>query len=500
MFKSTPRLFASLACTTILLSACVPALNGDTAKEKAAFTFPDIFSAEESSESGKGTTETKSSAYTDWQQFFMDSQLRELIETALSNNQELHVLEQEIALAKNEVSARRGEYLPKVGAGANYEREKVGENTSQGASDNALGLPSVLRNRQAGIFASWEMDIWHRLRDAKESAYYAYLASVEGKKFMVTHLVAEIADTYYELMALDQQLELVKRYVETLQQAQQVVEYQKEAARANSLAVNRFAAEVLKNRSLQYKLQREVTVTENKLNTLVGRFPQAIKRKSADFLTQTMPILHLGLPSQLLENRPDIQQSIFAMQVAELDVEVAKARFYPSLSLDAAVGFQGFNSKYFLNSPESLFYNTAANLTAPLINRLAIEADYQSANSKQFQAIYRYQQAVINAYVEVVNQLTTIKNMEKTYASKEGQVEALKKSIEVSNILFRAARIDYLESLLTQRDALEAQMELMEIKQRQLSAYINLYKALGGGWRDSKPDEASKQSPSLEAH
>lgn len=491
MHKSLSRLLSSVACLA-LLTGCVPALTGDAEQEKAALTVPESFGPALPSEAQTST------ARMEWQAIFPDPVLQGLIGTALKNNQELRILEQEIAISDNEVSARQGEYLPKVDIGAGYELEKVGEHTSQGVSDEAHELSSVLHNHQAGLFASWEVDIWKKLRNAKQSAYYRYLASVEGRKFAQTQLIAEIASTYYELLALDQQLEIVTRYIDTLQQAQEVVQYQQQAAQATSLAVNRFSAEVLKNKSLLYKLQQKVTVTENRLNALVGRFPQPLARDAKQFLSLTPPEVHAGLPADLLENRPDIQQATLDMKAAELDVSVAKARFYPSLSLDAGLGFEAFNAKYFLNSPESVFYNVAANLTAPLINRMAIEADYRSSNSRQLQSIYHYQQTVINAFVEVVNQLSAIRNMQQTYASKEAQVKALNDAVDISGVLFKAARIDYLESLLTQRDALEAQMELVESKQQLLAYYVNLYRALGGGGQQgntSPPADATSPEP-----
>ena len=134
-------------------------------------------------------------------------------------------------------------------------------------------------------------------------------------------------------------------------------------------------------------------------------------------------------------------------------------------------------------NPESVFSTIAGGLTAPLLNRNAIKADYFSANNKQIQSIYDYEQTFIKAFAEVSNQLAAVENLKQIYKAKTEQVEALSNAFEISNVLFRAARVDYLESLLTRRDFLEAQMELMEAKQQQLSAYVNLYRALGGGWR-----------------
>lgn len=476
-------------CMTLSLSSCVPLLNNNIKEKTAQF------------DAIRKTTDEKLRSDTiaeqnnnpdlkfydiNWEKLFDDKNLHLLIEESLGKNQELNILAQEIEIAKNEISARRGEYLPRVGVGGRYDIEKVGDYTSQGKSDDSLDISSVLHKKQTGLFASWELDIWRKLRNSKQSAYYAYRASQENRQFMITHLVASIAQNYYKLMMLDEQLLIVNQYIDTLKKAKKVVEYQKEAARATSLAVNRFAAEVAKNKSLKYTLQQKIVVTENELNALVGRVPQPIVRSKNKILSFSVASIHAGLPSKLLDNRPDIKQATLNLKAAELDVKVAKARFYPSLSLDADVGLQSFNSHYFLNTPTSLFYNLAGNITAPLINRLAIEADYKTANNKQLQTVYDYQKTVINAYIEVVNQLGAIKNMDKTYSAKEQQVKALYESIGISDILFKAVRIDYLEVLLVQRDALEAQMDLLNIKQKQVSSYINLYRALGGGWNTQK--------------
>lgn len=483
------RIVGLLVCTLIPLSGCVPIVKNDSKKISSDFNIPNEFKNSKNSDNNTITSNISSASKkskADWKNFFNDIYLHKLIDYALNNNQELNILKQEIDIARNEVSARKGEYLPKLGVGAGYEIEKIGEYTSQGKSDEALDLPTILHKKQTGLFASWELDIWKKYRNSKKSAYYSYLASAESRNFMVTQLVAEITSNYYKLLMLDEQLLVVKQYIHTLKQAQKVVEYQKEAARATSLAVNRFSAEVFKNYSLQYKLQQEIIVVENELNALLGRLPQPIERSKHKFLPLSVPTIHEGLPSELLENRPDIQQAKLNIKASELDVAVAKAKFYPSFSLDSDIGLQSFNKKYFLDTPTSLFYNVATNMTAPLLNRLAIEADYKTANNKQLQAVYDYQKTVINAYIEVVNQLNAIKNIDKTYSSKEKQVSKLNQSIDISNVLFKAARIDYLESLLIQRDTLEAQMDLIEIKQKQMNSYIHLYRALGGGWRTNK--------------
>jgi len=184
-----------------------------------------------------------------------------------------------------------------------------------------------------------------------------------------------------------------------------------------------------------------------------------------------------------LQNRPDIRKAELEMAAAKLNIQVAKANFYPSFAIRAGVGFQAFNPKFLLSTPESLALSVAGDMMAPLVNRNGIIASYKNANAQQIQSAYEYEQTIINAYMEVASQLSNIENLEKNYQLKSKQVEALTESIDVANQLFNSARADYLEVLLTQREALEANMELIETKQQQLNAMVSLYRALGGGWQ-----------------
>lgn len=498
MFRIYNHILPYCICLCLLLQSCVPKLPEYKRSSEPKITIPKNFPNQsqeketiykfhslkgDASELKKGEV-TADLVKKNWREFFKDEKLVALIDTALKQNQEINILNQEINIANNEVMARQGAYIPSVGVGAGYEYEKVGEYTSQGVNDKAAGVSSKLHNRQLGLNASWEVDIWKKLRNFAKSAYYKYLASIEGKNFAITQLVSEVASDYYDLMALDNQLEIVEKYVTTLQQAQQVVELQKTAARTTSLAVKRFDAEVLKNQSREYEIRQQIVITENHLNKLLGRLPQHIDRTSDQFMKIQMQEVVAGIPAELLDNRPDVKQASLDLKAAKLNVKSVKTQFYPSLTIDAALGYQSFNSNHLLDSPTSVFYNVAGGITAPLLNRKAIKASYFSANSKQIQAIYNYEQTFIKAFSEVSNQLAFVKNLKKIYQFKLQQTEALSESFNISNILFKAARVDYLESLLTRRDYLESQIELIEVKKRQITAYVKLYKALGGGWKN----------------
>jgi len=467
-----------LGAVGLMLQACgIPELtpkNEDT-------HLPDSFKS--------GLSEQTNTATVKWKDFFEDPNLLSLIDTAVANNKEVNMMMQRISVAQNEIQARKGAYLPFVNFGAGANGEKTAMYTRNGAVENNLQLsngqefPTFLGDYQFGLFSTWEIDIWKKLRNAKQVAVLEYMASNEGKNFLVTNLVAEVAHSYYELIALDNQLENLKQNISIQQNGLEMVKQLQLFARTTTLAVKRYEAEVAKNQSKKFEILQQITVTENRINFLLGRTPQPIQRASTGFMDMKPKLIQAGIPSQLLQNRPDIRKAELELSAAKLNIEVARANFYPSFGIKAGVGFEAFALKYLINTPESLAASIAGDLAAPVINKNAIVAEYKNSNAKQVQAAYEYEQSIINAYVEVVNQLSNIDNLDKNYQLKRKQVDTLVQSINVANQLFKSARADYLEVLLTQRDALDAKKELIETKQKQISAMVDLYKSLGGGWQ-----------------
>ncbi|MBY0535257.1 MAG: efflux transporter outer membrane subunit [Chitinophagaceae bacterium] len=436
-----------------------------------------------------GSSDSANSGAVSWKDYFNDPFLAALIDTALKNNQELNILLQEIEISKNEIQARKGEYLPFVSAGGGAAVEKVGRYTSKGANDATTEIkpgkemPDPLPDFKIGAVATWEVDIWHKLRNARKAAVSRYLASIEGKNFMVTQLVAEIANSYYELLALDKQLEILKNNIELQNNVLRIVRLEKESAHVTELAVRRFEAQVLHTQAMLYGIQQQITETENRINFLLGRFPQSIVRTTSDFETMSVQAIHAGLPSQLLSNRPDIKKAENELAAAKIDVQVAKAKFYPSLGISAALGYQAFSPRFLFSTPESILFGLAADMAGPLVNKNAIKAEYYNSNAKQTQAVFNYERSIRTAYMEVMNQLSMIQNLEQTFDKKGKEVEMLNQSVTISNNLFKSARADYMEVLLTQREALDARFELIETKKKQMNAMVNIYQALGGGWR-----------------
>jgi outer membrane protein TolC len=255
----------------------------------------------------------------------------------------------------------------------------------------------------------------------------------------------------------------------------------KDAAKVSQLAVNRFDAQLLHTQNLQYGIQQQIVETENRINFLAGKFSKHVTRTSTALNDIPVETAQSGIPSQLLLNRPDIRQAELTLAASKLDVQVARANFYPSFRLTAGTGFTAFNPG-FIFSPESLLYNFAGDAVGPLINKNGIKAVYKNANEKQVISAYEYERIILSAFIEVVNHLSLIDNYKKSYETKSKEVEILNQSIDISNKLFISSKADYIEVLLTQREALDSRMELIETKLNQLKAKVNIYRSLGGGW------------------
>lgn len=476
MFKKIIYVSLSVA---FLATGIISCKTGDVARAENK-TVPAEFAG--------AVADTTNSASVKWKQFFTDPHLTALIDTALQNNQELNIIMQEINISQNEIRARKGEYLPSAGLRGGAGVDKVSRYTNIGALEHNIAIvdgkenPEPLQDYIIGAYANWEVDIWKKLRNSKKAAVNRYLASVEGKNFMVTNLISEIANSYYELLALDNQLAIINQNIGIQTNALEIVKLQKEAARVTELAVRRFQAQVLNTQSLQYEIKQRIVETENKINFLVGRFPQHVDRSSQAFDNLVPQIVQTGLPSQLLANRPDIRQAEFNLEAAKLDVKSARARFYPQLGITAGIGYRAFDPSYIVK-PQSLIYSLAGDLTAPLINRNSIKAAYNTANAKQLQAVFVYERTILNAYIEVANQISKVSNLQSSYELKAKEVEALNQSSAISNDLFKSARADYMEVLMTQRDALESKFDLIETRLQQMNSMVNIYRSLGGGWK-----------------
>jgi multidrug efflux system outer membrane protein len=442
-----------------------------------------------------GTANSENSSQVPIEDFFNDPILSHLICQGLAGNQELKILYEDIQIARNVILGRSGAYLPSVSLGGLAGLERFSQFTALGAAEKELTylpgrhFPDPMGNFLLSANISWQIDIWRQLHNAKDAAVLRYLSTAEGRNYAVTHLVAEIAENYYGLMALDKRLENLDTIIALQEKSLEIAKAKKAAARGTELGVQRFLAEVRRNQSQKLILQQDIIEVENRINFLVGRFPQPVERATGDFIDLNLHALSLGVPAQLLQNRPDIRQAERELAANGLDVKVARANFFPRLDIAnpdgqmGPVGYQAFNPKYLFWTPEALLVNVAGNLVVPLINKRGIRADYLTANARQLQSLYNYQRVILNAFTEVVNRVSKVQNYSKSIEIKKEQVKSLVASVDLaSKLLLRAfPGVDYMDVLFAQRDLMDARMVLIETKQQQLSAIVNVYQALGGG-------------------
>lgn len=424
-----------------------------------------------------------------WRDYFVDPLLHELIDTAIENNIDLQIALQRIENSRSSVRSATGALMPTMGLGVGTAIRRYGLYTMDGAGNattdfkSGQTIPTNLPDLFLGLQSSWEVDIWGKLQNQRSSAVSKFLASIEGTSFVVSNLVADVAIYYNELRALDNELDIIRQTLHTQYESLEVVALQKEAGRATELAVELFKAQVLNTSILEKEVLQQITVTENHINFLLGRFPQPIERTKGQYFTEIPHEISSGVPSQLLANRPDVREAEFQIKASKFDLKVAKASFFPSFNITASFGFQAFNPDFLFVAPASIAYTAVGTLVAPLINRNALQAQFNNAEANQLTAMYQYQKTILNAYVEVANELSNIHNLRKINTLKKQQNEVLQQSVETSHILYRYGRASYLEVLIAQRNALQSNLELINFSKQLRIAAVKIYKALGGGWK-----------------
>lgn len=439
-------------------------------------------------ETFQGEKDTANVARINWRNYFTDPALVSLIDTALNSNLNVLSALQKIEIARANMKLSKGLALPTVSAYSSAGQQKFGNYTMDAAGNrgttiyNNQSVPKNLQDFTVGLQSSWEVDFWGKLKNTRKASVAQYLSTVEGKNWTVTNLVAEIASNYYQLLALDNELDIVNESVHLQDSALHVVNIQKQVGAVNELAVKQFEAQVLSSKKMEIDIKQQISETENRLNFILGRYPQPIIRNKSAF-SQSLPYqIKVGLPADLLVNRPDVKQAEYDLLSAKANVKVAKAAFYPSLIITGSTGKDAYKTSL-LFKPESFAYNVLGSLVAPVINRSAIKAQFRTAKANQVDAIYNYQKSILNGYVEVYNEMVNLNSVQQALILKSKEVNALNQAVNSSNQLFKTGRANYYEVLNVQSNALQSKIELVETIKNQYSSVVSIYKALGGGWK-----------------
>ena len=428
--------------------------------------------------------DTATIARLDWQQFFADSALVSLIDTALRANPDLGIALQRVEQARAGLLHARGALYPQVSAGGVGSLDKYANFSGTGntQTNDGRNLPTLVPDLFVGFRSTWEIDLWGKLRSRRKAAYARLLATEQGRRLVQTQLVAQVASLYYELLTYDNQLAVLEKNRAYQERALEVVKIQKLGGRATELAVQQFAAQLLRTRSLAVEARQRIAASENTLNRLLGRYPQSIRRGRA-LTAQTVPAaVSAGMPAAMLLRRPDVQQAELQLTAARADVAAARAAFLPSLTLAPYMGINAYTPALLLSAPGSLAYGLLAGVAAPVLNRSAVRANYARNAAEQRAAYLNYQKTIQTGFEEVTTNLRGIENYREVADLRQQEVNALTKAVATANDLYRANYATYIEVITAQRSVLDAELNLTAARRQQFLLLIDLYRALGGGW------------------
>lgn len=422
---------------------------------------------------------------------FADPNLVALVDTALARNLDLKIALQRVEMARASFTISQGALLPQVEAVASAGLDRFGLYTLNGVgnydtnlSDNVQGrllIPNPTPDLFVGFRASWEYDLWGKLRNRRRAAYNRVLASQEGRNLIVTALVADVTRLYYDLLANDAEQEIIRENIALQERAVGLVGVQKQAGRVTELAVQQFRAQLLNTRSLEGQVRQRIAETENAINVLLGRYPQPIERGPSIRDQQLPASVAAGIPAQLVRRRPDIRQAERELEAANVDVAVARAEFLPSLNLTPYLGLNAFRPSVLLN-PASVAVGVLGSLAAPVFNRRLLKGNLAGTEAQSREAYFAYQRVIVTGVGEVVNGLRGLENYRAVADLQTQEVVTLRQAVATSNELFATGYATYLEVITAQRSVLDAERALIATKQTQFSTLIGLYRALGGGW------------------
>lgn len=410
-----------------------------------------------------------------WKDMFTDTYLKQYIEEGLQNNLDIRVALQQIAAAEAYMKQGKVGYLPSLNANAQMTHQELSSNSQFG------GLFSSLDQYELSGSLSWEADIWGKIRSTKRAGEASYLQSVAAHQAVKTQLVSSIATVYYQLLALDAQLEVTKQTITARENSVTTIQALKEAGQVNQVAVDGNIAQYNNAKALLVDIEVAIFKTENTLNLLLGRSSQNIERTLLDNQRLDTEI-KLGVPATLLRNRPDVMASEYALINAFEMTNVARSQFYPSLTITASGGFQSLQLDELL-SANSLFANIIGGLAQPIFNKRAIKTQHEVALAQQEQALLGFKKSLLVAGNEVSNALYDYDAQTEKFEFRENEVEALRQAEANSEELLVNGYATYLDLLTARQNALSAELNLIDNKLNQLLSIVNLYEALGGGWK-----------------
>ncbi len=467
-FQSKRYLLAAL-CISALISLIISCTVGNKYKEPV-IDLPDHY------RNAVADNDTNTLGQLPIHSFFTDSALTIIIDSTIKRNYDLQLAIKNIDMANQLILQSRQGYWPSVDAQVTAGTSRFSNNSF----NSNLGITHV-ENYSAGVGLSWEADIWGKVSMRKKVALSNYLQSEEVSKAIQTRLVAEVAQGYYNLLSLDEQRKVAEKNLLLRDSTLRIIRLQYDAGQVTALAVQQADAQKQSAALLIPQLQREIAIQENALRVLSGEFPSAITLTS-NILDFTVPEqFSTGIPAEMVRFRPDVKASELSLQAANARVGITKANMYPSFVISASTGLNSLLLSTWFSIPASLFGLASATITQPIFRRRELKTDFELAKIQREKSVIQFRQSVLFAVEEVSNALVSVEKLNTQHQIASARADTLQNVTRNAMLLFKSGMANYLDVVTAQATALQSQLDVVDIKRQQISAYVELYRALGGG-------------------
>ncbi len=468
MGKSSLTLLWVLPAMVFLAQSCFVAKNYERPEEIEA-------QAQNMYRTDSLPADSISMADVSWREFFTDPVLTGHIEKALANNIDVRIAMQRIASAEAYLKQGKAGFLPSVNVTLQNSYQETSANSQFG------GFFNTLSQNQLSATASWEADVWGKIRSQKRAFGASYLQSVAAHQAVKTRLISNVAISYYQLLSLDEQIEVTDTTRQTRKRSLETTKALKEAGSLTEVAVQQTEAQLYTAQAILVNLKNQRRQLENAFSILLGEVPHTIERSSLeDQEIKVEP--KTGYALQVLENRPDVRAAEMQLVNTFELTNVARASLYPSLNISATYGFQSLSGNPLI-TPESIFLQVVSSLSGPLFQRRMLKTQYEVAQANQQQAVLNFRKSLLEAGQEVSDALSELQAANEIADIRAREVNAYLKASAYAQELLNNGLANYLEVLTARQNALSSQLLLIQNRQAQLSALVNLYTALGGGWK-----------------
>lgn len=429
------------------------------------------------------TADTSSIADVQWNQFFTDPALQALITKGIGYNYDLQIALKRVAASEQTLKQAKLLQLPQLSLSVTGQTTNPSNNSLNGLSMNTFIKKDHIEDFNAALTLTWEADIWGKIRRQQEATMAGYLQTYEASKAVQTQIVAGIAQGYYNLLMLDEQLNIAKKNLALIDSTLNFTRLQRNAGEVTTLAVQQVEAQKQSTALLIPQLEQNIAIQENALSILTGSLPGPVERSKGLFNSDVPQWLTPGIPSAVLSRRPDVRAKEMELIAANAKAGIAQANMYPSLSITAQGGLNSYLANNWFNIPASLFGTLLGNVTQPIFQQRQLKTQLETAKIQREQSVLEFRQSVLNAIGEVSDALVATEKLKEQKTIAADQADTLKLAIKNARLLFKSGMANYIEVLSAQSNVLQSELNLANIHRLQLSASVDLYRSLGGGWK-----------------